>query len=99
MRRDEAIARLKAIEPEIRAFGVRSLHLFGSVARDETSAASDIDIFVEPNSTEFYGLSNYMGAYDRLVATFPGVDIGYSTREGLSKYVRASIEREAIRVF
>lgn len=99
MRRDEAIARLKALEPEIRRFGVRTLYLFGSVARDEAGAASDLDVFVEPAAASFYDLSNYMGAYDRLVAAFPGVAVGYSTREGLSRHVRPTIEREAIRVF
>ena len=83
----------------MRAFGVASLYLFGSVARDEAGEQSDLDVFVEPGSTAFYGLQNYMGAYGRLVAAFPGIGIGYSTREGLSKYVRPLAEREAIRVF
>lgn len=99
MRRDEAISRLKAVEPDIRAFGVSTLYLFGSVARDEAGEGSDIDVFVEPADTSFYSLSNYMGAYERLVATFPGIEIGYSTREGLSTYIRPDVEREAIRIF
>ena len=99
MRRDEAIARLKAAEPDIRSFGVRTLYLFGSVARDEAGEGSDIDVFVEPAAASFYELGNYMGAYERLTATFPGIEVGYSTREGLSKHVRPDVEREAIRVF
>ncbi len=83
----------------MRAFGVGSLYLFGSVARDEAGAASDLDVFVEPGNPDFYGLRNYVGAYGRIVAAFPGVRIGYSTREGLSKYIRPEAEREAIRVF
>jgi hypothetical protein len=27
------------------------------------------------------------------------IDVGYSTRDGLSPYIRAKVEREAIRVF
>jgi hypothetical protein len=40
-----------------------------------------------------------MGVYEKLVSAFPGSKIGYSTRDGLSKYIRADVEREAIRVF
>lgn len=99
MRRDDAIARLKAVEPDIRAFGVGTLYLFGSVARDEAGEDSDIDVFVEPAAESFYSLGNYMGAYLRLVETFPGVEVGYSTREGLSRYILSEVEREAIRIF
>jgi len=61
MRRDEAISRLRAAEPDIRAFGVRNLYIFGSVARDDADGASDIDVFVEPSTAAFYELGNHMG--------------------------------------
>ncbi len=40
-----------------------------------------------------------MGAYRRLLDALPGMEIGYSTREGLSRHVRPSVDRDAIRVF
>lgn len=99
MRRDEAIARLKSAEPEIRAFGVRNLYLFGSVARDEARADSDIDVFVDGACEDFYKLEKYMGVYHCLTNVFPNKEIGYTTREGLSKYIREDVERVAILVF
>ncbi|AWN47749.1 DNA processing protein DprA [Methylobacterium terrae] len=99
MDRDEALAHLKAIEPDLRALGVGSLSIYGSVARDEARADSDLDILVEPGHDAFYDLRNYMGAYERLAAAFPGLAIGYSTRAGLSRHIRPRVEREAIRVF
>jgi uncharacterized protein len=50
MDRDEALRRIKAIEPELRALGVTRLSLFGSVARGEAGPESDLDVlvFVEP---------------------------------------------------
>lgn len=99
MRRDDVIARLKAAEPDIRAFGIGELHLFGSVARDEADEASDVDLFVEPSTPAFYHLRNYMGAYRRLLEALPGMEVGYSTREGLSRHVRPSVDRDTIRVF
>jgi uncharacterized protein len=99
MRRDEVIARLKDAEPSLRAFGVAALYLFGSHARDEARVDSDIDVFVDPESGEEFGFLPYMDAYRTIQDAVGGREIGYSTREGLSPYVRAEIEREAVRVF
>lgn len=42
--KDETKARLLAIEPQLRANGVTSLTLFGSVVRDEADEESDVDL-------------------------------------------------------
>jgi predicted nucleotidyltransferase len=47
MKRDAAIAILKQYEQSLKSLGVKSLALFGSVARDEAHSESDIDILVE----------------------------------------------------
>ena len=48
MRRDEVLRILGEHESELRErFGVKSLALFGSVARNEASASSDVDLLVE----------------------------------------------------
>jgi predicted nucleotidyltransferase len=100
MRREEIIARLKRAEPELRGFGVGALYLFGSHARDEARADSDVDVFVDPVSEESLGFLKYMDAYATIRRSLgEDTDVGYSTREGLSPYVRANVEREAIRVF
>ena len=45
--RDAVCARLRAIEAELRERnGVESLALFGSIARDDGSAGSDVDVLV-----------------------------------------------------
>jgi predicted nucleotidyltransferase len=46
MRRDEALAALRAHEAELRNAGVVALSVFGSVARDDAGAASDVDVLV-----------------------------------------------------
>lgn len=99
MRRDEAVSTLRAIGPAIRACGVAGLYLFGSVARDEAGADSDLDVFVDPAGESFFRLGNYMGAYELIGTAFPGTEIRYSTRAGLSQHVRTAVEREAVRVF
>jgi predicted nucleotidyltransferase len=99
MNRSDVVNKLKTVEPVLRAHGVGALYLFGSFSRDEGQSDSDVDIFVEAANEGFYDLSHYMGAYEELKDAFPGMRIGYSTREGLSKYVRPIVEQEALRVF
>ena len=98
MRRDEAIARLQAVEPEVRARGVGGLYLFGSVARDAAEAHSDIDVFVDPDPAGHFGFNEFMAVYEVLQERLgPGID--YTTRDGLHRRLRPDIERTAIRVF
>jgi predicted nucleotidyltransferase len=100
MRRSEVNEALKSTEGELRRFGVASLYLFGSYAHDAADPQSDIDVFVDPGNDEDFGFEEFMGAYEALRRKFgPDVEIGYSTRAGISKYVRESIEREAIKIF
>jgi predicted nucleotidyltransferase len=100
MRRDDVIARLKKTEPALRAVGVGALYLFGSHAREEASADSDVDVFVDPASDTDFGFLPFMEAYEALQEAFGRkVEIGYSTRAGLSPYIRADVEREAVRIF
>jgi hypothetical protein len=100
MRRDDIITKLKQAEPALRAKGVGALYLFGSTARNERSRDSDVDVFVDPESDERFGFLQYMAAYETIRKAIGGdVGIGYSTREGLSRYIRVEAEKEAIRVF
>jgi predicted nucleotidyltransferase len=100
MRRVDVIARLKEAEPALRAVGVGALYLFGSHARDEASPASDVDVFVDPAPNKDLGFLPFMEAYEALQEAFEHrVELGYSTRAGLSSHVRSDVEREALRIF
>jgi predicted nucleotidyltransferase len=99
MNRAEVIARLKAVEPQLKAHGVAALYLFGSHARDEARDDSDVDVFVDKAPERDFGFSEFMKAYQVLEGAFPGMEIGYGVREGLSKYIRADVEQQAIRIF
>jgi hypothetical protein len=100
MQLDDVVARLKKAEPALRASGVRALYLFGSHARNEARRDSDVDVFVDPQTDEDFGFLDYMRAYATIIdAVGLESDIGYSTREGLSPYIRGAVEREATRIF
>ena len=63
------LQRLKEAKPLLsRQYGVAELALFGSFARDEQTAASDIDIMVRLEKPDFRALSNTAHA---LYALFP----------------------------
>ncbi len=47
MKRDEVLAILAVHREQLQELGVKSLELFGSVARDEARPDSDVDFLVE----------------------------------------------------
>lgn len=98
MRRDEVIARLKEVEPAIRARGARALYLFGSHARDEAREDSDVDVFIDKDRTRQFGFDEFIDIYFLLQERLGG-KVDYGTREGLSPALRAEVEKEAIRIF
>jgi hypothetical protein len=76
--------------------GAKALFLFGSVARDEASAKSDVDILVEFDSKrglfDFIGLKNYLE--DLL-----GCKVDLVTKDALHKALKKKILQEAKYVF
>ena len=99
MKRDELLFKLKALEPALRARGIGGLYLYGSFARDEATARSDIDVFVDAVDQKFFALRPFAGAYEDIRKAVPGYQIGYGTRNGLSPDIRSVVESEAIKVF
>jgi predicted nucleotidyltransferase len=56
--RDDVVAKIKAHRRALSKFGVQSLALFGSAARNKMRKSSDIDILVQFNKTTW---ANYIG--------------------------------------
>jgi len=74
---------------------VKSLRLFGSVARDEASPASDIDLLVEFEKTPTF--SKYMKLKIYLEDLL-GARVDLVTESGLRDRVRPYVEKDSIRV-
>jgi uncharacterized protein len=96
MKREDALKTLSAHEDELRdQFGVRSLALFGSVARDEATEGSDVDLLVEFNlPTGYFGLVQLQEHLERLLGC--KVDVG--TPRSLKPRLRARVLEECIHV-
>lgn len=96
MRREPAIAAIRAHLPELRQrFGVRELKVFGSVARDEATGTSDVDVLVEfDGPTTFDG---YFGVKERLEELL-GTRVDLATPAMLKPRLKVEVEREGVRV-
>jgi len=97
MRRDEAIMRLKQHEAELHGLGVRHLYLFGSTARDEATAESDVDLFFDYDKGAF-GLFALMQVKQRAAAIL-GQNTDIMTRDSLHEYLRPRIEAASVQIF
>jgi len=95
MGRDDVVQKLAARKEALAAMGVRSLSVFGSVARDEATAESDVDILVDfggPASFDAYmDLKFYL---EELL----GARVDLVTERGLKPRVRPYVQQDAIRV-
>ncbi len=99
MTRAEVIACLKTLEPALRQRGVAALYLFGSHAPDEARAGSGVDMFVDPADENAFGLLPFLETRAGLQNIFPGIELGYSTRDSIVPCYRPTIEDGAIQVF
>jgi predicted nucleotidyltransferase len=95
MRRHEALAILGVQMEPLSRFGVQSLALFGSAARDEARPDSDVDILVEFNRP--VGLFTFLEVKEHLEQAL-GRRVDLVTRAGLKRQLRDRILAEAVRV-
>ena len=96
MKRETVIAILAARQNELHSrFGVKSLLLFGSVARGEAAERSDVDLFVEFNRpTGYFGLGELQEYLERLL----DCSVDHGTPRSLKPRLRDRVLRECIHV-
>jgi hypothetical protein len=87
---DDVVAILRDARKMLRRYGVRRIGLFGSFARGEQTADSDLDFLVElekPNFGDFMDLAFYLeNRFGRRVELV--------TSGNLSPYIEPVVERE-----
>jgi predicted nucleotidyltransferase len=94
MNRHEVIRSIREHLPELDQFDVRSIAVFGSVARDEATADSDVDVLVEFGRATFDG---YMGL-KFFLEDLLGTRVDVATVDSLKPRVRERVLREAVNV-
>jgi uncharacterized protein len=98
MDRDRVISILRSNAPELRAAGVAHLRLFGSVARGEAGAQSDIDLLAEFDSSKPVTLLT-VGRLQQRLQSLLGVGVDLSASAWLREHVREQALREAVLAF
>ena len=98
MSRSAAIAALKASCRQIRELGAIGLYLYGSAARDELSADSDVDLFIDYDPSSEFSFVELVRLQE-LIRHKLASKIDLTTTNGLHPLLRADIERSSIRVF
>jgi hypothetical protein len=96
MKQDDVLQILKQKNAEMaRQFGVKSLSIFGSVARDEATVSSDVDLLVEFNRpVGYFGLFALQDYLEKLL----GCPVDLGTPNSLKPYMRERIIGESIHV-
>ena len=97
MNRDDAIARLKAREAELKQLGVEHLYLFGSTVRGEARADSDVDLFFDHRRGQL-GLFDLLEVKEATTQIL-GRRADIMTRTSLHPILRPRIEASALQIF
>lgn len=95
MQRERVLRLLRDNRDKIELFDVESLAVFGSVARDEASSKSDVDIMVV-----FRGPATFDQYMDLkfFLEELLGGSVDLVTQKALKPQLRAQVEQEAIYV-
>jgi predicted nucleotidyltransferase len=92
------LSKLREHERELRAAGVVHLRLHGSVARDQASAASDVDLIADLDSSRRLSLID-MAGLENYLADLLGVPVDLSPSKMLKEPVRQRAQQEAVLAF
>ncbi|MFZ0704142.1 MAG: nucleotidyltransferase domain-containing protein [Candidatus Korobacteraceae bacterium] len=98
MNRADVIQTLREHEGELRNAGIVHLRLFGSVARNEASQDSDVDLLAEFDKSKRLSLVRVGNIQSRL-SELLGVDVDLSSAEWMKEPIRSRALREAILAF
>jgi predicted nucleotidyltransferase len=96
MRRDDVLKTLRENRAKLSCFPIRSLAVFGSVARDEATSTGDVDILVEFEPEAGVGLLGCVSLKEAL-SELLGCDVDLATPAALREEMRDEILREPVR--
>ena len=94
----QALDTLRAHQEDLQGRGVLHAAVFGSVARGEATADSDIDVLVELDPRKSIGMFEY-SRIRMLIGELLGGNADIVNRKTLKPLLRAGILREAVDAF
>ncbi len=96
MDRETVLKILSQHRQHLRGYGVKDIRLFGSVARGEAEAGSDVDLLVEFEPSAHIGMFEF-SRLRRMLSQLLGCKMDLATPDALHKAMKDDILREAIR--
>jgi len=89
----------KVAAPACREFQVKRLGLFGSLARGEETAKSDVDLLVEFEEPDLHPAKRFFGLLHHLEDAL-GCEVGLLTLSGLrNHYFRHRVLKERVNIY
>jgi uncharacterized protein len=98
MTRNEALAKLRPMEAELRARGMEALYLFGSVARDEAGVKSDVDVMCRFDPSYSVTLFDFLG-FEMQFQDALGCEVDLAEQQAMNPRMAQRVARDAVQVF
>jgi len=98
MDKHDVIRLLRAHEPELKAYGVVHLRIYGSVARGDASPFSDVDLLADFDKSKRITLVR-IGSLQNRLTDLLGAPVELSSSEWMREPVRSKALREAVLAF
>ncbi len=98
MNAQTTIEHLKALRPELARSGIAALYVFGSFARGDNRANSDIDLAFEVEPGSKFNLFDQASIQQMLEGEL-GRQVDFLARHAIHPDLKPKIERELVRVF
>lgn len=98
MKKNNIISTLKAHRAELEQAGIAHLFLFGSVARDDATEASDVDLFFDQTPDIPMGYIAMFGIENRL-SKLLSCKVDLVPSDAFKPHVEQNARRDAVQVF
>ena len=98
MTKQDAIEILQRNQDALRARGIQHAALFGSLARGEARATSDVDVLIELDPTLKLDMFAYAGL-KRFVAELFGGPVDVVNKDALKPHLRRPVAADAVYAF
>lgn len=98
MKLEQALITLRKAEIALRAKGVQHAAIFGSTARGEAHAESDVDVLIDFDPSASVTVYDYVAVRNDIASLFDGrVDV--VDREGLKPHLRKPVTQDLVYAF
>ena len=96
MDRESVLKKISESRKLLKAYGIKDIRLFGSLARGESRAESDVDLLVEFDQSAHIGMFEF-ARLRRELSELLGCEVDLATPDALHKDMKEDILKEAIR--